>query len=670
MEEQPSNMEKEETGTNAKNGAHCEPPIKEGVADSQSVQGQESKSAAISPELKGSRGSGETPVTRKPGYAPIKAEFLLLDYKPKLQTKYLSAQVKEQLDLDNKKKDEQGPDKDESSGKRSASELAPEGQPPNKVAKLKGRNKQRPGNDRVKQKDRLCPAIKDERECSFGDKCKFNHSKEDFMANKLPDLEGPCYNFENFGFCKYSLACRFAKNHTTEDLQNVVDEELLEKTKSEKHLNVLESDVRQKLWKKKYDFSKADQMVKKVQRDFRGQEEGSGKSNFGKDDMKTVGPKSGPTGDLCASTDKKSISNTCDNRNPGDCSGAEVVSVKEQNAESPDSSKLESNRLESQKPASVTTTASECEKRTVGHITDEELFPLNSREKVKIDLKNKLYLAPLTTVGNLPFRRICKGLGAEVTCGEMALATQLLQAKQSEWSLLKRHPCEDIFGMQICGGYPDTMTRCAQLLTETCDLDFIDINCGCPIELIFKKGSGSALMGKATKLEQICRSMMGVMGNTPLTVKLRTGVFDNKNIAHNIIPRLRDAGVSLVTVHGRSREQRYTRQADWDYITQCATAGAPMPVFGNGDVLSFEDANLHMETHGVSGIMIARGALIKPWIFTEIKEQRHWDISSSERFDLLKTYTNYGMEHWGSDHQGVENTRRFLLEWLSFLHRV
>ncbi|UYV73371.1 DUS3L [Cordylochernes scorpioides] len=122
-------------------------------------------------------------------------------------------------------------------------------------------------------------------------------------------------------------------------------------------------------------------------------------------------------------------------------------------------------------------------------------------------------------------------------------------------------------------------------------------------------------------------------------------------------------------LHGRSKEQRYTRLADWDYIQQCAQAANPVPLFGGGDVLSYEDYLQMTERPGVAGAMLARGALIKPWIFTEIQERRHWDISSSERMDILRKYVNYGMEHWGSDSEGVEKTRRFCLEWLSFLYR-
>jgi tRNA-dihydrouridine synthase 3 len=101
--------------------------------------------------------------------------------------------------------------------------------------------------------------------------------------------------------------------------------------------------------------------------------------------------------------------------------------------------------------------------------------------------------------------------------------------------------------LQFCGAHPDTMTRCAELLHRTIDVDFIDVNVGCPIDLIFKKGEGSALMGRHTKFEQIVRGMTSVL-DIPLTVKIRTGIYDNKAIAHTIVPKLRDWGASLVTV--------------------------------------------------------------------------------------------------------------------------
>ncbi|CAB3249774.1 unnamed protein product [Arctia plantaginis] len=304
-----------------------------------------------------------------------------------------------------------------------------------------------------------------------------------------------------------------------------------------------------------------------------------------------------------------------------------------------------------------------------GAITDEDLIKLLPREKKKIDWQDKLYLSPLTTVGNLPFRRICKQFGADITCGEMALCESLLKGLKQEWALVKRHESEDLFGAQICGTNIYQITKVSQLLQENTELDFIDLNLGCPIDLIYKKGGGSGMMHRLSTLEAsvICASKLL---SIPFTVKMRTGVYQDKKITHTIVPKMADWGASLITIHGRSREARYTRSSDWEYIETCAKAAAPCPVYGNGDILSYDDyVSRRNIAPTVQGVMIGRGALIKPWIFTEIKEQKVWDISSSERFDILKKYTNYGLEHWGSDIQGVENTRRFLLEWLSFLYR-
>ncbi|XP_063917995.1 tRNA-dihydrouridine(47) synthase [NAD(P)(+)]-like [Zophobas morio] len=311
----------------------------------------------------------------------------------------------------------------------------------------------------------------------------------------------------------------------------------------------------------------------------------------------------------------------------------------------------------------------ETESKTSGAVTDEDLVKLTQREKKQIDWKNKLVLSPLTTVGNLPFRRICKEFGADVTCGEMAMCSSLLQGAPQEWALVKRHHTEDIFGVQLCANNPHLLTRCGQLLQQEADIDFIDLNLGCPIELVYKEGGGCGLLRRSRVLESCVKNLSQIL-TIPMTVKTRTGVYNNEKLAHILAPKFRDWGVSLITIHGRSREQRYTKVADWDYIREVAQAATPLPVLGNGDILSYNDYTTAREKcPELAGVMIGRGALIKPWLFTEIKEQKLWDISSSERFDILKKYANYGLEHWGSDNKGVENTRRFMLEWLSFLHR-
>jgi tRNA-dihydrouridine synthase 3 len=187
---------------------------------------------------------------------------------------------------------------------------------------------------------------------------------------------------------------------------------------------------------------------------------------------------------------------------------------------------------------------------------------------------------------------------------------------------------------------------------------------------LYKKGIGSGLLLRKNNMKQIIKGMSRML-SCPLSVKLRTGVSTGKNIAHKLIPNLFQWGVNFVTMHGRTREQRYTKAADWEYIKECTIfdhVDSPRPIIGNGDILSWEDVVIH-ENCGISGFMIGRGALMKPWIFTEIKEKRHWDVSSSERFEMLRRFTNYGLTYWGSDFNGVERTRYFLLEWLSFLCR-
>ncbi|KAI3358653.1 hypothetical protein L3Q82_015062 [Scortum barcoo] len=482
--------------------------------------------------------------------------------------------------------------------------------------RLRGQNKSRPHTKPTAYDEkRLClSVIQNNRECPFGDKCHFHHDVAEYFATKPADIGESCYLYDTFGKCSYGLSCRFAKVHTTPDFKTMENAELAKAYEGRTTVrNSLSKDLQNRLRKRSVSFKKSAEYLKTLSNN-KDKEQGNG-------DAPAAEVSADPSVEYHASTEAEP-------------------------------------QTDPDKPSPV---------KTVGPLTDVDVIKLRPCEKKLVDFQDKLYLAPLTTCGNLPFRRVCKRFGADITCGEMAMCTNLLQGQQSEWALLKRHESEDIFGVQVEGCFPDTMTRCAELINNNTDVDFVDINSGCPIDLVYKKGGGCGLMTRTRKFEQIIKGMNYVL-DVPLTVKIRTGVQEKSNIAHKLIPEMKKWGVSMITLHGRSREQRYTKLADWDYITTCSNLASPVPLFGNGDILSYEDAMKARET-GVSGIMVARGALIKPWIFTEIKESRHWDISSSERLDILRDFTNYGLEHWGSDTRGVEKTRSFMLEWLSFMCR-
>eukprot|EP00914_Ancora_sagittata_P004337 GHVO01009452.1.p1 GENE.GHVO01009452.1~~GHVO01009452.1.p1 ORF type:complete len:372 (-),score=72.12 GHVO01009452.1:167-1282(-) len=297
-------------------------------------------------------------------------------------------------------------------------------------------------------------------------------------------------------------------------------------------------------------------------------------------------------------------------------------------------------------------------------------YGIADAERQPLSFKDKVILAPLTTVGNLPFRRLCIRQGVDVTVSEMALASSVLKKLPAELSLLRRHPEEKIFGIQIAGSTDDILSRCCQFLRQKTSVDFVDLNAACPLQSLHDHhGAGAVMMRRPQRLQGVVKTMREALGPVPLTVKLRMSYSDKcemNQTAAAIIPTLKELGCRAVALHGRTSTQRYSKTADWDYIQKCAAENSSdsFDVIGNGDLLDFESVYRHDRP-----LMIGRGALIKPWIFTEIKEKRNWDISASERLDLMKAFVDFGLDHWGSDGVGVETTRRFFLEWMSFTCR-